>query len=382
MAVVIPGIAVTLLIAPAALGLGWAAQPLAALLVAALCGLGVALTQPPQSPGSPLADARRVVVLICVLAAAAGLSGALATRDMTLTSLAIATACGLVGVRGQGRTDRIIGWLVTGVAGHLLALVLGRVADLPVYQSAFLVAGVAAGLLLLAALLPQLRTREALSESVTVEATAYAGAFFALLLASRSQPYLAVFCTAWGVVLGVAAARPDRSVLYRRTLTWFAVAHEVAAWWLYLHLSGVHVIEAYSLAVAVGALVIGWLETRRRPELSSWAAYGVALVAAFLPSLTLLLDGGDSSVWRRILLITGAAGTVAFGSLRRQEAPIVIGGAALVIAALYELWVFSTAALLGAVLALVAAMLVALGAGTEQRRRRSEQLRGARARLR
>ncbi len=162
-AVVIPGIAVTLLIAPAALGLGWAAQPLAALLVAALCGLGVALTQPPQSPGSPLADARRVVVLICVLAAAAGLSGALATRDMTLTSLAIATACGLVAaLRGQGRTDRIIGWLVTGVAGHLLALVLGRVADLPVYQSAFLVAGVAAGLLLLAALLPQLRTREAL----------------------------------------------------------------------------------------------------------------------------------------------------------------------------------------------------------------------------
>ncbi len=156
----------------------------------------------------------------------------------------------------------------------------------------------------------------------------------------------------------------------------------MAAWWLYLHLSGVHVIEAYSLAVAVGALVIGWLETRRRPELSSWAAYGVALVAAFLPSLTLLLDGGDSTVWRRILLITGAAGTVAFGSLRRQQAPIVIGGAALVIAALYELWVFSTAALLGAVLALVAAMLVALGAGTEQRRRRSEQLRGARARLR
>jgi hypothetical protein len=382
-AVVIPGIAITLLIAPAALRLGWAAQPLAALLVAALCGLGVALTMPPQRVESPLRDARRIVVLICVLAAAAGLSGALATQAMTLTSLSITTACGLVaGLRGASRTARVSGWLVAGVAGHLLALVIGRVADLPVYQSAFLVAAVAAGLLLLAALLPRLQEQANLSESITVEATAYAGAVFALLLASRSQPYLAVFCTAWGVVLAVAAARPQRSALYRRTLIWFAVAHEVAAWWLLMHLRGVHVVEAYSLAVAVGALVIGWLETRNRPDLSSWSAYGVALVAAFLPTIALLFNGGEPSVWRRVLLIVGAAATVAVGSLSRQEAPIAVGGVALVIAALYEVWVLSTAVLLGVVLAIVAVAMVALGAGTEQRRKRSEQLRGARAKLR
>jgi hypothetical protein len=323
-----------------------------------------------------------VVVLICVLAAAAGLSGALATQAMTLTSLSITTVCGLVaGVRGATRTARVSGWLVAGAAGHLLALVIGRIADLPVYQSAFLVAAVAAGLLLLAALLPSLQDPARLSESITVEATAYAGAVFALLLASRSQPYLAVFCTAWGVVLAVAAARPGRSALYRRTLIWFAVAHEVAAWWLLMHLRGVHVVEAYSLAVAVGALVIGWLETRNRPDLSSWSAYGVALVAAFLPSIALLFNG-EPSIWRRMLLIVGAAATVAIGSLSRQEAPIAVGGAALVIAALYEVWVLSTAVLLGVVLAIVAVVMVALGAGTEQRRKRSEQLRGARARLR
>jgi hypothetical protein len=383
-AVVIPGAAITLLIAPAALGLGWAAGPLAALLVAALCGLSVALTLPPADrPRSPLHAARRIVVLICILAAAAGLSGGLATQGMTVASLTIATGCGLVAaLRGATRPARLAGWLVTGVAGHLLALVLGRVADLPVYQSAFLVATVAAGLLVLAALLPRLRRPDANGESITVEATAYAGAVFALVLASRSQPYLATFCTGWGVVLGIAATRPGRPAIYRRALIWFGLGHEVAAWWLYMHLSGVHVLEAYSLAVAAAALLVGWLETRSRTDLSSWPAYGVALTAAFLPSLTLVLGGSDTNPWRRALLIIGAAGTVVFGSLRRQQAPIVIGGAALVLAALYELAVFSTAALLGTVLGLVAAVLVGLGASTEQRRRRSEQLRGAWGKLR
>ncbi len=381
-AVVIPCAAITLLIAPAALGLPWAAQPLAALLVAALCGLGVALTRAPARLSSPLRDPRRIVVLTCVLAGAAGLAGALGTQGMTMVSLAVTAGCGLLaGLRGRDATARIVGWLVTGAGGLLLALVIGRVALLPVYQSAFLVGAVAAGLLVLAAVVPRLRRRSASAESMTVEATAYAGALFALLLASRSQPYLATFCLCWGVVLGVAARRPGRSVLYRRALIWFAVGHEVIAWWLFAHLGGVHAVEGYSLAVAAGALVIGWLETRRRPDLSSWSAYGFALVAAFLPSLAVLISG-DADPWRRALLILGSAATVALGATRRQQAPLVIGGVALVIAALYELAVFSTAALLGAVLAITAVVLVGLGASTEQRRRRAEALRGAWGKLR
>ncbi|HWB35786.1 MAG TPA: hypothetical protein VHA75_07165, partial [Rugosimonospora sp.] len=383
-AVVIPGAALTLLIAPAALRLAWAAEPLAALLVAALCGLGVALTRPPARRGSPLRDARRIIVLICVLAAGAGLAGALATRAMTITSLAITVVCGLVAaVRGQRQPARIIGWLVAGVAGHLLALVVSRVAELAVYQSAFVVAAVAAGLLVLAALLPRLRSTEAAAEAITVEATAYAGAFFALLLSSRSYPYLATFCTAWGVVLAIAATRPNRSVYYRRALIWFAAAHEVVAWWLYAHLSGVHLLEAYSLGVAAAALVVGWLETRQRPELSSWSAYGFSLVAAFLPSLTLVFREGAEHLWRPILLIVGAAATVAIGSVRRQQAPIIVGSVTLVLAALRELALAEAGlAIVGAVLAIAAIVLVALGATTEQRRRRTEQLRGAWGKLR
>jgi hypothetical protein len=140
-------------------------------------------------------------------------------------------------------------------------------------------------------------------------------------------------------------------------------------------------VEAYSLAVAAGALVIGWIETRSRPDLSSWSAYGVALVAAFLPSLAVLF-AGDANPLRRALLILGAAATVALGATRRQQAPLVVGGVALVLAALYELAVFSTAALLGAVLAIVAVLLVGLGASTEKRRRRADRLRGAWGRMR
>ena len=46
-AVVIPGVALTLLIAPAALHAPWPVQPTAALIVATVAGLGLALTEPP-----------------------------------------------------------------------------------------------------------------------------------------------------------------------------------------------------------------------------------------------------------------------------------------------------------------------------------------------
>jgi hypothetical protein len=383
-AVVIPGAAMTLLVMPAVLRMPWAYGPASALAVSALAGLGVALTsQPPDSTAArPLRRARRLVMGICVLAGGAGLTGSLAAPAATLIALGAAVTCGLIAaLYGRSRVGRLVGWLVTASAGHLLALVAGLVAGLPVYESAFLVTGVAGGLLVLAALLPGLRRPDAARESTAVEASSYAGAVLALLLASRSLQHLAIFCTVWGAVLGVAAARPGRTRVYRSVLIWFAAAHEVVAWWLLMRISHVVLTEAYTLAVALVALFTGYLEYRRNPEISSWYAYGVALLSAFVPSLAIVLSSGQTPL-RRALLIVGAAATVAYGSMRRQQAPVVVGGVVLAIAALYEVAVLSAVALLLVVMGLVGVALVGLGANYEKRRRNIQRLRGAIGRLR
>jgi hypothetical protein len=115
--------------------------------------------------------------------------------------------------------------------------------------------------------------------------------------------------------------------------------------------------------------------------MSSWITYGIALVAAFLPSLAIVLATGQTPA-RRSLLIVAAAVTVALGAWRRQQAPVVVGGVVLAVAALHELAVLSTTALLWTVMSLVGAGLVALGANFEKRRRDLGRLRGALGRLR
>ena len=134
-----------------------------------------------------------------------------------------------------------------------------------------------------------------------------------------------------------------------------------------------------ALAVAVVALITGYVEIRRHPDLSSWTAFGVGLLAGFLPSLAIVLSTGQTPA-RRALLIVFAAATVAGG--RRQQAPVVIGAGVLIVAALHELAVLSTAALLWTVMALVGVVLVSLGANFEKRRRDITRLRGAFGRMR
>jgi hypothetical protein len=65
-AVVIPGVALTLLIIPAALRVPWPVYNTITLVVAVLAGLGLALTDPPPDTvdGHPLQVGRRVIFMI------------------------------------------------------------------------------------------------------------------------------------------------------------------------------------------------------------------------------------------------------------------------------------------------------------------------------
>ncbi|MFC0004514.1 SCO7613 C-terminal domain-containing membrane protein [Micromonospora siamensis] len=373
--VVLPGAAVTLLITPIALGHGWPESALAGLAVFTLSMLGLALTLPPPlvEPARSLRLARVLVFVIGLAAGGAGLAGNLATRELTLFTLGGAVAVGTVAALfGTTQRARILGWLFASLMAQLFVLTLGLVAGLAAVWSAFGVLAVGAALQVFAATLPRLRRPEAQREAATVEWSGYAAALIALALAFDSPRHIAALLAAWGAVLGIAATRPGRRPTERRILFWSVVACEISAWWILMRVADVALPEAYTLPFAALALLVGILELRHRPDLSSWVAYGPALVAAFVPTLAIVL-ATDSSMLRQVLLLLGAVAVLIFGSTSRQQAPVIVGATVTAIAAVHAL--FSLGPWL--VMIPVGLLLLVLGASNERRRRAQERLQTA-----
>ncbi len=371
--VILPGLAITLLIAPVALGIAWPAATLACLTVFAISSLGVALTPPPPDTerARPARTGRSLVFVIGLMAGGAGLAGSLASKPLTVATLGAAVCVGAAAaLGGRTRLARILGWLFAAASAQGFVLTVGLVAGLPARISAFGVLATGAALLAVAATLPRLRRPESYRETATVEWSGYAAALLALALAIDSPVHVAALLAAWGAVLGLAATRPNRQPRERRTLFWTTVGCEVGAWWLMMRLTDVVLIEAYTLPFAALTLAVGALEARHRPELSSWAAYGPALIAAFLPTLTLVLVSENTAA-RQVLLLLGAVAVLIAGSMRRQQAPVVVGAVVTAITALRLLtevgpWL---------VLIPVGLTLLTVGANYEKRRRDIQRLR-------
>ena len=375
-AVVVPGVAVTLLIAPYLENSPWPGGPVTAVSVATMCHLALALTRelPDNDAASALRAARQMVIAIAITSGAAGIAGGLATPAATIGTIATATGAGIVAaIWGRIPVSRIAGWILASVGAQALALVICLHLAVKPYNAAFVVGGVAAALLVTAAVLPQLRRPEAVNETLTVEVSAYAGAVLALVLAAQSLRHVAVFLGAWGAVLGIAAARQRRSELYRSLLMWTASAHELVAWCLLMAVTSVAVPEAYTLGIAVVALVTGWIELRWHPQLTSWVSYGVALTAALGPSLAITIATGETPLRRTLLLVAAAAVTI-FGAIRRQQAPVIIGGVALLGETINEIARYSTTALILVLMAIIAGVLIGVGANYEKRRRNVQRV--------
>jgi hypothetical protein len=341
-----------------------------------MCHLAVALTE--ESPGSDAASelraARQLVIAIAITSGAAGIAGGLATPATTIGTLATATATGAIAaVWGRISISRISGWILCAAGAQTLALAISLDLHMHPYDAAFVVGGVAAALLIVAALLPRLRRPEASTETLTVEVSAYAGAVLGLVLAAERLNHVAVFLAAWGAVLGIAAARPRRTEVYRSLLMWTASAHELVAWCLFMAVASVKVPEAYTLGIAAVAMVTGWIELRWHPQLSSWVTYGVALTAALGPSLAITIATFETPL-RRTLLLIGAAGVTIFGAIRRQQAPVIIGGLALLGETINEIARYSTTALILVLMTIIATVLIGVGANYEKRRRNLQRV--------
>ncbi|GIF88591.1 hypothetical protein Cch02nite_20350 [Catellatospora chokoriensis] len=370
--VVVPGAAVTLLIAPTGLGLAWPASVLAGLGVFTVCMLSVALTEPPsgEDVDRPVRAARVAVLLLGLIAGGAGLAGALATPGLTIFTFGGAVAVGAVAaLGGKSQRARILGWLGAALAAQLFVLTVSlRVGAKPEW-AAFGVLGVGAILIVGAALHPRFTRPEALREASAVEWAGYTAGVIALALAVRAPSQVAALLVGWGAVLGIAATRAGRPTAQRRVLFWAAAGSEIAAWWLIMRSSDIALPEAYTLPFALLALAVGLLELRQRPQLGSWAAYGPALIAGFGPTVVVVLVT-DTNPIREVGLLVAAILTLVIGSRYGQQAPVAIGAAVTVIAALHALTLVGTTwlgVLVGGI------VLIVLGANSERRRRAADR---------
>jgi hypothetical protein len=380
--VVAPGLAVTILIAPAALHAPWPVGTGAALAVFTMATLGVALTPPPvPTPAArPLRVTRLVVLGIGLAAGGAGLAGSLADPQLTWATFGGAIAVGATAaVRGRTWLARLLGWLGAAAAAQLFGLVTGYLFGAGRTQLGLPLLAVAAVALLAVARLRRLRPPAASAELAAVEGFGgYLSLLGAVLFTIGSAPDLGAVLVGAGAVLGLAAVRPGRSHRERRTLWWTAAASEIVAWWIIMRQFDVGLLEAYTLPFAMFALLVGALEVRFRPELGSWVTYGPGLVAAFGPSLLVVITTSSPEPGRQAWVILGGVAVLLLGSRFGQRAPLIIGSVVTAVAALHLL------SLAGPWLMLIpiGLLLLVLGANREKRQRDLERLRGAYSRMR
>lgn len=383
---VAPGLAVTLLLAPDALGAPWPTATAAALLVFTISVLGVALTPPPPADAStrPLRANRAMVLGIGLAAGGAGLAGALADPQLTWVTFGGAVVVGgLAALGGQTWLARRLGWGGAVLAAQAFALVTAYLLGASRPEASLALLAVAAVALLAVPRLPQLRAAAAQpdvgADLALVEwLGGYASLALALVLTFGSPAHLAAVLVGSGAVLGVAGLRPGRSHAWRRGLWWSAALSEVAAWWIIMRLNEVAVLEAYTLPFAAFALLVGALEARYRPELGSWVTWGPGLAAALGPSLVAVVTTFSPEPVRQAWVLVGGVAALLAGSRLSQRAPLIIGSVVTAVAALHLL------SLAGPWLVLIplGLLLLLLGANREKRERDLARLRGAYHRMR
>ena len=286
---------------------------------------------------------------------------------------------------GVSRTWRILGWCAAVAAAVATVTAAGLAADLPLRSDRVRgdrrSAALALGLGRRAAARPG-RRRRSPCRPVPTWPRSWPLAF------ADTAAYAAAVGTVWGVVVAVRALAPATGRAARLGLAAAAAAWEVLAWWLLLVARDVAVIEAYTLPLAAVALLAGWAALRARPGLSSWVAYGPALAAAFLPSLATHASRSPSPcrprrrpAWRRLLLGLGGLAVVVGGSVRRRQAPVMVGGAVLALVALHETVLIWDLVPRWVPLALGGLLLVGLAMTYERRRRDMARLRTAIGRM-
>jgi hypothetical protein len=250
----------------------------------------------------------------------------------------------------------LAGLLATGHVGAL-GTALGLAPD----QVGGLLLVVVAGALLAAALLDGERR-------VGAEGTALVAGAVSLEGASADVGWSSWVLAGLGLLALATALRPDR-----RPLAVVGGLLLSASSWVRLADAGITAPEPYVLPLAAAALVLGALRRRAEPATTSWAAYGPGLLLALVPSLLAGLGGDELT--RPLLVGLAALAVLLLGARTGLQAPLVVGGAVLLVDALDLVGPYAAALPRWVSLGGAGALLLVVGATYEQRRRDVSRLR-------
>lgn len=243
----------------------------------------------------------------------------------------LATAAAIVVLAARSEPIRAGAGAASTLAFGGFAAAAGLADGWPVEHTAFLLLGVAAASAVLASnLLASNPVLDRRRTGLAIEFTGYVVGGVGVLMTVGSAPLASLALASMGVLALAVALRPDR-----RRAVWVGLALLQLALWIRLAWAGVTAPEAYTVSVTVAGLVGGWWARKRRTNLSSWTAYGAALALTFGPSLTVAWN--DPGLARPWLLGLAAFVTTLAGAWVRLQAPLLVGGAVLVVNAAHEL---------------------------------------------
>jgi hypothetical protein len=355
---------------------GWAAAPAGALGLAAAVLLPLALDL-------PYAAGLAVLLVLAGLAAAGGAAllgrveavpmaaagvalglhaAAWSTASQTATLVVlplVALGCAALAVPRQPRPAVPV--VLAGLLATVHVSAIGTALDLAPDQVGGLLLVAVAGALAAAALLDGERCSGA-------ELTALVAGTASLSMVSADVGWLSWVLAGLGLLALATALRPDRRPV--------AVAGGLllsASSWVRLADAGVTAPEPYVLPLAAAALVLGALRRRAEPDTSSWQAYGPGLLLALVPSLLAGLGGNDLT--RPLLVGLAALAVLLVGARTSLQAPLVVGGAVLLVDALDLVGPYAAALPRWLSLGGAGALLLLVGATYEQRRRDVSRLR-------
>lgn len=361
----VPAAAITAGLLPLAFDLPWPV----ALVTTGSIGLALLASATAARDGSRIPPA--VTGPAAAMLAGTTVAWSLATAPATVLALSV-LAAGTLLAAVFGRTERLtrVAAVVAAAAAILDGVATALAAGLPAHLAAFAALAVAAGLAAVTGLFRRTRPWE----SVACEAVAAAGGLLGVALTAGHPLALSLALAVAGLAVGATALREDR-----RWAGLAGTALLIASSWVRLADIGITAPEAYTVAPAAVALVLGGLRRRHRGT-SSWAAYGPGLAAGLLPSLAALFVQPPDAL--RPLVLGGAALLVLLaGAWWRLQAPLLVGAGVLGAVATHEL-APAVAELVGSLprwvpLATAGLLLLLFGATYEQRRRDLRRIRQA-----
>lgn len=349
----------------------------ASLLVFAVAAAVAAITAKPRGTLSIVLEATFIPVIVLAVVLAADDTWSLA---MITGLVALGSALWAVARDGDRRSA---GAALTTFALGVAALNTVLAAGQPLKVAAFALLAVAALSAAVTALLARRATAGGAGSPLTVdqavEFPGYLLALGAVLLTGRDTDLLSLSLSLTGALAMAVALRPDR----RRAASLTGVALFQLAAWIRLVMADVTTPEAYTAGVSAIALTLGWLRRRTDRTASSWLAYGPGLTLTLVPSL--VATWSDPNWVRPLLLGLATTALVLAGARARLKAPLILGGAFLVLDAAHELAPEVTQFLSylprWAPIAVIGLVLLLLGTTYERRLRDLRRARAAYARL-